>query len=223
MKKIEKGEILQYLQARGNPIQEAAMLRHFFPETEIALESLDFFRAHFNLYHYLYQLQRELNNLGQQFLYIRLASCYLMDQPEEGQCHFFLPEKLDFCRMDAFDHQYCGFHQDLIDQTKKEGLPHFQGLESYYLDAENYFRMSQEELRRITDGSYRLLGSIEEIERSLKVMDLSPDCSMQRIKNRYRYLARETHPDKSGNPLEFQDLSAAYHTLVQWKENSSLE
>lgn len=218
MKPLKKEELLGFLEANQNPVQEASMLRHFFPETEISLENLDFFRAHFNLYHYLYQLQQEINSLGQQFLYIRLASCYLMDQPEIGQCRHFLPEKLDFCREKSSGENYCTFHRDLMEHTKEQGLPYFQGMESYYLDSENYHRMSQEELIRITDGAYRLFGSIEEIERSLKFMDLTANCSAQRIKDRYRYLAREMHPDKMGHSRDFQQLQHAYHTLSEWKE-----
>jgi hypothetical protein len=47
------------------------------------------------------------------------------------------------------------------------------------------------------------------------VLKLRPPCTIEDIKNAYRTRAKEVHPDRGGNPADFQAVEAAYRRLIR--------
>jgi len=219
MKTLDLQELLEFLRQKPTPVMEITLLKRFFPDSKTDVNSLEFFHSHFNLYHYLYRLQELINQGDEEFLYIRLSSTYLFTVPPEGKCCFFDEEIPAFCRAPVSSDSLCINHFHLIKHRESEALPDFQDIRSYYLDEQNYYRMDKEELQRITSGVSQWMASMEEIEESLEVMGLQRNCSLDRIKERYRYLAREYHPDRNDRSDRFHSISRAYNILRKWKEN----
>jgi DnaJ-class molecular chaperone len=53
----------------------------------------------------------------------------------------------------------------------------------------------------------------------LAVLGLNETASFADIKNRYRQLANENHPDKGGSPAEFDRIQQAYDRLKEQTKN----
>lgn len=217
MTELSLDEIYHFLKQRKNPVQESQLLKHFFPHVPVAVDSLDFFHAHFNLYHYIYKLADQVNSGNKELLYIRLSSCYLLPYPEPGGCRFLEEDPVGFCGQRADNSGYCIIHKEM--KSRKNSLPGFRGMRDYYLDLSNDQSMSQEELEHMTAGVSAWIGSLDEIESSLKLLGLPRNCSLTRLKERYRYLARENHPDKKGEALHFNEIHQAYKIILKWKES----
>lgn len=217
MTELSLDEIHQFLKTHENPVMETHLLQHFFPEVPVAIDSLDFFHAHFNLYHYIYKLADTLMEKGKELLFIRLSSCYLLPYPETGKCRYFEEETPGFCQNPADHTGYCILHREMA--GRENNLPGFRGMRDYYLDLSNDSSMNEEELQHMTAGVSAWIGSLDEIEHSLKTLGLNRSCSISRLKERYRYLARENHPDKQGQALQFSEIHSAYKTILKWKES----
>ena len=50
-------------------------------------------------------------------------------------------------------------------------------------------------------------------------MKLNGDLSMEKVKQTYDTLAMKLHPDKGGNPLEFELVTSAYKLLRNFTQN----
>jgi len=217
MIELSLDEIYHFLRQQKNPVLESQLLQHFFPHVPVAMDSLDFFHAHFNLYHYVYKLADRVNKGDQELLYIRLSSCYLLPYPPKGKCRYFQEDSVTFCGHRADASGYCIIHKEIA--SRENSLPGFRGMRDYYLDLSNDQSMSQEELEHMTAGVSAWIGSLDQIENSLKLLGLPRNCSLTRLKERYRYLAREHHPDKKGEALYFNEIHQAYKTILKWKES----
>ncbi|HHQ44745.1 MAG TPA: molecular chaperone DnaJ [Candidatus Altiarchaeales archaeon] len=60
---------------------------------------------------------------------------------------------------------------------------------------------------------------IEDVEKSRKILGLGNASTLADIKEAYRSLARENHPDKGGNPEKFIEVGHAHKTLMDYVEN----
>jgi hypothetical protein len=52
-----------------------------------------------------------------------------------------------------------------------------------------------------------------DLRRALDILGLDEDVDLTRLKQRFRALARDRHPDRGGDPALFQDLHSAYELL----------
>jgi len=59
-------------------------------------------------------------------------------------------------------------------------------------------------------------GMSDEIESALEAMDLPTLITRDDIKKRYRQLAREHHPDRTGSDAEMEAINAAYALLMEY-------
>ena len=59
------------------------------------------------------------------------------------------------------------------------------------------------------------------IESYYKTLNLPVGAGVAEIRNAYRRLAMRLHPDRGGDPVEFQNLSNAYANLVEWAARRS--
>ena len=60
------------------------------------------------------------------------------------------------------------------------------------------------------------LAEAERIEAALELLDLPRLITRDDIKKRYRQLAREYHPDRSGSEEAMERINAAYRLLMEY-------
>jgi DnaJ-class molecular chaperone len=53
-----------------------------------------------------------------------------------------------------------------------------------------------------------------------KLLNIAINSDISEIKKAYKKLALKKHPDRGGNPEDFQNLQNAYDRLIKYKENS---
>ncbi len=213
----------------GPEVSEAALFRRFFPACAIDTDSMEFFTRHFHLYRQLYLLADELEDT-EWHLHIRLATVYLRRRPEPGECGWFDDDACDYCRLPVQSGlDFCPAHGELHARRLRDGTAGFTNMRSYYMDCNNLERMTEADLDSMSRGVYHYIGSFEEIERSLKIMGVGHDVSPERLRTRFRFLAKHRHPDISGvarsedsaepGPhADFAEVRDAYEILHRWLE-----
>lgn len=223
-------KLFHYLCSRPKPVTETDLLREFYPESRKALTkgmSMELFRYHFLLYHSLYKLAEELEkSASDYFLFVKTINVYFLKKPDRGYCRYFNEKGPAFCgNKTEVNGEYCTFHRDLSDSRKQAGTVGDAGMREYYLDFRNMHTMDEQKLKMWEKGIFTYAASHEEVERSLDILGLSPDFSLQRLKNRYRYLCKQHHPDtESGNDTtrrDFGTIQHAYQLLLELRQGEN--
>ena len=62
---------------------------------------------------------------------------------------------------------------------------------------------------------------MSELTKDCNLLGVTLQSDINEIKKAYKKLALKKHPDRGGNPEEFQMLSNAYERLIKYKENPS--
>ena len=105
---------------------------------------------------------------------------------------------------------------------KKQELPHYYSGETYF--RYNDFQSNQYEEHFYDDSNY--FGNPfeddfksqseykEEVNDNYSVLGLKRSASDEDIKQAFRTKARETHPDKGGDPEQFRKVREAYEWLI---------
>lgn len=88
-----------------------------------------------------------------------------------------------------------------------------QFLAAYYLDFGNLAKEDGFSVQSLLDGFWRRLLGEERAPDALATLGLEQSASFADIKNRYRQLANEHHPDKGGDAQAFGRIQQAYDTL----------
>ena len=234
----DNSALFTFLQSRPQPVMETELLREFFPGSREALAagvSLELFRYHFILYHSLYRLAEELEHSNSDYiLYIKTINVYLLKKPPAGYCRYFEESVPGFCGVKTgIAELYCPFHRDLNDRHRKAGTVGDAGMREYYLNPDNLETADEQTLKMWERGIFTYAASHEEIERSLEILGLPADFSLQRLKNRYRYLCKQHHPDTEAGhrgkdtqehtggqtcPADFREIQHAYQVLMTLRQ-----
>ena len=226
-RKINIDDIFEYLKKQKNPVFETELLRVFFPEYRVKLGmgmTIELFRAHFILYHHLYRLADKLRET-EYFLFIRNIYIYLFKRPGGGHCQFFDKENICFCGTKTENNEfYCSFHKDKSEKVLADNSVDKIGIDSYYLDISNMDEMDEQKLDMISKGIFEYASTYREVNESLDIMGLSIDYTLERLKSRYRYLAKESHPDvnQSDNKM-FDKINKAYQILFKLKSYQNMD
>jgi DnaJ-class molecular chaperone len=68
--------------------------------------------------------------------------------------------------------------------------------------------------------SYSTMIPFEQFEKALKTLDITTKLTHQELKNRYKKLSKEFHPDKmGGDTAKFQEINEAYTLLEEYMKN----
>lgn len=89
----------------------------------------------------------------------------------------------------------------------------FDPLVAYYLDLDNFTDTDEPEVLRLLEGFWRRFASDEQRDKALAVMELAHPTSYLEIRQQYRRLAMQCHPDRGGEAERFQELEWAMGIL----------
>lgn len=88
-----------------------------------------------------------------------------------------------------------------------------QHLRAYYLDWAQLEQATTDSVNGLLSSFWERLVSDDDYHQALAVLSLSAPVDAQRIKQRYRQLAMEHHPDRGGSEARFQQLNWALGIL----------
>lgn len=100
--------------------------------------------------------------------------------------------------------------------TSEQTLPGTAGdasIRDYYLDWSNYETATVESVETLLNSFWQRYASHDKRDEALDVLQLPADASQAMIKQQYRRMANQHHPDKGGDSQQFIALRQAYETL----------
>ncbi len=213
LNEIDRDIILDYLFSLKAPCYESTLLKMAFPDMDIlASAPLTLYRNHFLLFHLLYRLQEKLYQ-EEKYLHIHCMRTFLLDYPGDGRCRFYEALNGTFCKdfVESGRH-YCNFHQKMVGENELEILSE----RYFYLDADNYYRLDEKTAEAFLSGSWELLMQYDRFSECYKILGLSETFDMEKVKKRFRRLAKEYHPDHGYESAEkFNEINRAYRTLSE--------
>ena len=186
----------------GEDVLETELLKAFFPEPFAEGLGLALFQRHFLLYRRLWLFDDELRKSSGHRLWIRSIRSTLLEPPSAGRCGWLNPET----------GLYCGGAGELCPQHDGR-FPENNSMKSYYLDWSNLEGMTEQSLKELMEEFFSWMGRSEAATKALRTFGLRPEATEAEIKARWRRLSLDHHPDRGGDPLLFQTLSAAWAVL----------
>ncbi|MDG6773295.1 DNA-J related domain-containing protein [Thiomicrorhabdus sp. ZW0627] len=195
----ERFEALVSQALKAEPtISEYQLMKHLsangLVEFKPDLEPLTMFRSHFLLFHLLYRLQDRWHEEGQGWLSIHTTDIHL--EPDAS----FSPSS------------------NPLQSQLRENDP----IKSYYLDYQEFLNTQKEDVLGLLDDFWRRMAglpalSIDATSRSeaMKTLGLEEESlSLQSVKQQFRTLCQQHHPDKGGDPKMFRRICDAKDILA---------
>lgn len=182
--------ILSILEANEQGISEFELLRLLERQAPIFDElgddpDLKLFRKHFLIMNALYQLQSKLWQEDEVRLYISPLQIHLEAVAE-------------------IEESQCN---DVEDGAEAK-------LAAYYLDWNEYDNTDAEDVAALLKGFYTKLFNHDDTKKALKILGIKENATKKEIKQAYRMLVRNAHPDKGGDAKKFIKLRKAYEHLI---------
>lgn len=98
-------------------------------------------------------------------------------------------------------------------QAANAALCHHDAVKAYYLDFQNFLDTTEDDVNELLTSFWEGFTAHESKHQDLSTLGLPPDASYAEVKQQFRQLAQEAHPDKGGNADEFIKLSQAKANL----------
>lgn len=95
----------------------------------------------------------------------------------------------------------------------EQGLTSPDELSGYYLDLDNLFSTSEEEVDAWLDSFWQQYLANDERQDAIKVLGLTDPVSRQEVDSRYRQLAMKHHPDRGGEAAHLAKINHAVEVL----------
>lgn len=218
---MDVADLFTFLLKEEPPVVETTLLREFFPENADSLRNgsmLELYYKHFTLYHALYSLEMSLMDTSY-FLYIKNIWIYLRVRPDPGFCSYFDEAAGDFCRnLCESGRQLCTFHNEIERTLRRNGTMDVEHIRYFYLDPANRNRIDEKMLTSMIDTVHGYAQSFKEIDECLQLFGIDLDYSVERLKERYRYLTKKYHPDvNDDSEATFKKITSGYNLLRQLK------
>jgi hypothetical protein len=135
-------------------------------------------------------------------------------------CLYLLRDKLRAAQRSDMEIHCLGIRQIPYRNTPSAHPAQFDPLAAYYLDLDNFTNTDEQEVLRLLDGFWKRFASDEQRDKALTVMELAYPTSYPEIRQQYRRLAMQCHPDRGGELAQFQKLEWAMGILrVLYREN----
>ncbi len=163
-----------------------------------------------------YDLLKHLQRLG----FFEFARASAMSPCEIFRAHFLLYHALYRLRDRLLGEQQAWLE---IDVLKIRLLPYRQGadalvsadrLREYYLDLDNMRDTTEQEVYELLASFWNRLGKNEKRQDALAVLGLQDPVDEQTIKQAYRRLVMQHHPDRGGDKVRLQAINAALDLLL---------
>ncbi len=91
-------------------------------------------------------------------------------------------------------------------------------LREYYLDWKNFNQTSEDVETMLLRFQERFLAIDERLD-ALRTLELPAEVPWDTVKQTYRRLAAQHHPDKGGDPARFRAIRGAYEILLRYYAN----
>lgn len=88
-------------------------------------------------------------------------------------------------------------------------------LRAYYLDWENFSQTSRADVETMLNRFMERYLAIDERLEALQTLELPANAPWEIVKQAYRRLAAQHHPDKGGDPARFRAIRGAYEILLR--------
>ncbi|MFH2135766.1 MAG: DNA-J related domain-containing protein [Pseudomonadota bacterium] len=135
-------------------------------------------------------------------------------------CLYLLRDKLRAAQRSDMEIHCLGIKLVPYCHTPSDHPAQFDPLAAYYFDLDNFTNTDEQEVLRLLDGFWQRFASDEQRDKALAVMELAHPTSYAEIKQKYRRLAMQCHPDRGGELAQFQKLEWAMGILrVLYRSN----
>ena len=162
---------------------------HEFFATDALRDPLLLFQTHFLLFHCLYHLKQR----------------WAISQQAELEISALLIIKRPFI-----------FKQ--VTEKQDQALLRADPLAQYYLNWSHFSSTTEDDVETLLNSFWRKVFNpinADDIQDSLKIMQLDAPVSTLQLKVQYRRLAQAHHPDKGGDSEHFKKICQAFHQLKQ--------
>lgn len=209
---VNEVALRNYLVTMSAPAWESDLMKIALPKVNmISSGALELYRWHFVLFNALYKLSDEFRATGM-FLFIHFMKTSLQPFPAKGLCQFFSEETGCFCAAAvATDALYCQFHAAQIDNLSLSQVSE----KYFYFDTTNFNALTQENAEKFIAGAWNLLLNRDEHIRCWKIIGLPINSDIKLLKQRFRQLAHECHPDiYPERAQQFIKINSAYRRII---------
>lgn len=164
-----------------------------------------------------YDLLRLLRHQG----YFSFSRTRPAPPSELFQMHFLLFHGLYRLQQECLSEQRAILEVDPLSIRLQEysegdkGLTSVNQVRAYYLDLSNLRNTSHEEVLNLLESFWRELARFDHREDALAELGLADPVTDTEIKQAYRRLAMEHHPDRGGESWRLQAINAAYAELCK--------
>ncbi len=189
---------------------EIDLIREFIPAEDTARGPECLFQKHFSVYHALHVLKGKAGRRGY-YLHLDPQRIRLLPVPGQGSCGYYYPEEGCFCGAVEKASGRCENH--LRADSSGVNLPVHDPLHEFYMNRSNISFGESTELAANTEAIKNYALNREAADTALAVLGISrPD--PRKIKERYRAVAREAHPDlNGGDDTRMKEINEAFSLL----------
>lgn len=108
----------------------------------------------------------------------------------------------------------------IVAETKDLADGNAHALKDYYLDWRNFTDADNDSVAELLAGFWRRYVAHDEQLRALEILKLNADSDWSTIKQQYRRLAAQAHPDRGGDNARFLEIREAYEILRAFRDGS---
>ena len=83
----------------------------------------------------------------------------------------------------------------------------------YYLDWRHLDNTSEDEIKELLSNFWKMYSALDKQAEALAILELKSEAAWEDVKQSYRRLATEHHPDKGGKDARFIEIREAYEVL----------
>lgn len=159
-----------------------------------ATESTVLFKTHFLVYHALYELQMEYWQEQQRLLDISALT-------------------IGFVNCGVLTDKQSRATNIANDEQRPVSYESHQALRDYYLDLSHLEKATESTVNELLNQFWSRFVASDDKTKALAILDLPANTDLKTLKQRYRALAMEHHPDRGGEAEQFQQINWAFGVL----------